>query len=204
MIKGSKHSEQSKEKSRQSKLKNPTRYWLGKKRSLKTIEKISKAKIGKPSWNKGTKGIMKANRTSFKKGEHNGIEFGKGRRMDGEHHYNWQGGKSFESYGMEFNKELKKLIKIRDEFICQECGKNEYQIHHHIHHIDYDKKNNNQSNLITLCRSCHIKTNFKRNDWKFYFQKKVIAAAETKRSNSKADRRSDSPTLWETIRHKQK
>ena len=29
----------------------------------------------------------------------------------------------------------------------------------HIHHIDYDKYNNDENNLITLCCSCHGKSN---------------------------------------------
>ena len=36
-------------------------------------------------------------------------------------------------------------------------------------HIDYDKKNCNSDNLITLCRSCHRKTNFNRENWIKYF-----------------------------------
>ena len=28
-----------------------------------------------------------------------------------------------------------------------------------IHHIDYNKMNNDESNLITLCKVCHGKTN---------------------------------------------
>lgn len=36
---------------------------------------------------------------------------------------------------------------------------------HDVHHIDYDKKNNNPENLITLCHSCHAKTNSNREYW---------------------------------------
>jgi len=32
-------------------------------------------------------------------------------------------------------------------------------------HIDYNKKNCNPDNLITLCHSCHSKTNHNRNYW---------------------------------------
>ncbi len=32
-------------------------------------------------------------------------------------------------------------------------------------HIDYNKKNSNLNNLITLCGSCHTKTNTNRNYW---------------------------------------
>ena len=37
-------------------------------------------------------------------------------------------------------------------------------------HIDYDKRNNDPKNLITLCHSCHSKTNYNRNYWINYFK----------------------------------
>ena len=43
----------------------------------------------------------------------------------------------------------------------------------HVHHIDYDKKNNNENNLISLCCSCHAQTNFKREDWQEYFKNRI-------------------------------
>lgn len=36
-------------------------------------------------------------------------------------------------------------------------------------HIDYNKKNCNPKNLITLCRKCHSKTNSNRDYWINYF-----------------------------------
>ena len=62
--------------------------------------------------------------------------------------------------------EIRKLVYKLDKWICQECGqkcgrKNGIACHH----IDYDITNNDFSNLITLCTSCHSKTNFKREDW---------------------------------------
>lgn len=46
------------------------------------------------------------------------------------------------------------------------CGSNENLV---VHHIDYDKKNNNHNNLITLCSICHGKTNGNRKYWIKYF-----------------------------------
>ena len=37
-------------------------------------------------------------------------------------------------------------------------------------HIDYNKKNCNSDNLITLCHNCHSKTNHNRNNWINYFK----------------------------------
>jgi hypothetical protein len=34
-----------------------------------------------------------------------------------------------------------------------------------IHHIDYNKQNNNEYNLITLCTPHHTQTNFNRDKW---------------------------------------
>ena len=45
--KGKKLSEETKEKIRQTMLKNPTKYWLGKKRSEETRRKISEARKGR-------------------------------------------------------------------------------------------------------------------------------------------------------------
>jgi len=65
-------------------------------------------------------------------------------------------------YGFGFNKKLKNKIKERDGNCCQLCG----EIHRlEVHHIDYDKKNNDINNLITLCKKCHGITNFNRGFW---------------------------------------
>lgn len=39
-----------------------------------------------------------------------------------------------------------------------------------VHHIDYNKQNNNPENLITLCNRCNSKVNFNREYWTQYFQ----------------------------------
>mgnify|MGYP001559215491 CR=1 FL=1 len=82
----------------------------------------------------------------------------------------WQGGKSFEPYTTDWTKTLKRSIKERDHYICQLCNQQQDDIIFPIHHIDYDKKNCNPKNLITLCISCHAKTNFNHEFWINYFQ----------------------------------
>ena len=79
----------------------------------------------------------------------------------GSEHPFWLEGISFEPYGLEFNKELKQCIKNRDFHTCQTpgCMNTNCLV---VHHIDYNKRNNNPENLITLCRNCHSKTNFNR------------------------------------------
>jgi HNH endonuclease/NUMOD3 motif len=92
----------------------------------------------------------------------------------GANHYLWQGGKSYEDYGIDFNQKLKKQIKIRDAYRCQECFRHQSELLRplSIHHIDYNKKNNSPENLITLCLSCHAKMNFRKDDWKNYYQER--------------------------------
>ena len=80
----------------------------------------------------------------------------------------WKGGISYNPYPVDWTKTLKKSIKERDKYLCQICL-NEGIL---VHHIDYNKNNCNPDNLITLCRSCHSKTNIKRNFWIEYFKNK--------------------------------
>ena len=88
--------------------------------------------------------------------------------MSGENSSNWRGGTSFEPYPLDWTETLKKSIRERDKYLCQICSEDGNMVHH----IDYDKKNCNPDNLVTLCNSCHSKTNSKRNYWIFYFQQK--------------------------------
>ena len=84
-----------------------------------------------------------------------------------------------------FNKQLKEQIRQRDNHRCQQCfrhqdelfkntkaGIRQYKLY--IHHIDYNKQNNNPNNLISLCLNCHTQTNFKRDDWIEYFKERLI------------------------------
>jgi hypothetical protein len=86
----------------------------------------------------------------------------------------WEDGKSFEPYGMYFNDTIKEFIRDRDNHTCQICGRKEGKRKLSIHHVDYDKKNNDPKNLIALCRSCHALTNFHRAGWTAYFQEMLL------------------------------
>ncbi|MGM0582976.1 MAG: HNH endonuclease [Bacteroidota bacterium] len=87
-----------------------------------------------------------------------------------ENNFNWRGGKSFELYPIEFNDSLKNKIKKRDNNTCQICGVKGKDATLHVHHIDYNKDNSSMNNLITLCNSCHSKTNFDREYWEKFFK----------------------------------
>ncbi len=79
---------------------------------------------------------------------------------------NWQGGLSFDPYGPDFTEAFRELIRARDGYLCQICGEPD----NHVHHIDYDKQHNDPVNLVTLCNSCHSKTNFNREAWEAFFE----------------------------------
>lgn len=70
-------------------------------------------------------------------------------------------------------KRIRNMVYKRDKYICQECRKLcsiEYNADRICcHHIDYNIGNNGSSNLITLCASCHTRTNYKREDWIEHF-----------------------------------
>ena len=100
----------------------------------------------------------------------------------GENNPSWKGGLSFEPYTEEFNKELKELIRNRDNYQCQLCGCPESEEGRNlaIHHIDYVKKNCKPFNLISLCISCHMKTNKDREKWQKYFINKIEETMNSK------------------------
>lgn len=81
----------------------------------------------------------------------------------GEKSAQWRGGNK--EYPPAFSHQFKQAIRERDNFtcaICKEYGDN-------IHHINYVKDDTTPENCITLCRSCHCKTNFNREYWIEYF-----------------------------------
>lgn len=148
---GKKHSDITKEKIKQKaigrKLSEEHRKKIsiggkGLKRSEQTKMRISIARKGKPQpWNIGDKNSS------------------------------WRGGISFEKYSIYWTDTLKRSIRERDNYVCQVCSKLQGEIAHDVHHIDYIKHNCNPDNLITLCKSCHSKTNHRRDFWKEYFYK---------------------------------
>lgn len=93
-------------------------------------------------------------------------------RMKGENHPNWQGGVSRQIYGEDWTITLRRSIRERDGYRCQVCGFAQGDRAFPVHHIDYNKKNCDPDNLITLCYSCHTKTNKNRVKWQEYFKVK--------------------------------
>lgn len=122
--------------------------------------------MGHP-WNKGKIGVYSEGYVQKLRESHTG--------KLGPKSSNWKGGLSFELYSPEFNKQLKYEIRKRDKFICQfpKCRRKENGKAHDCHHINYIKKDSKPENLITLCFSCHMKTNGNRDYWEAYFRELV-------------------------------
>ena len=89
------------------------------------------------------------------------------RTPKGVNHPNWKNGASILPY-KKFTIKKKKEIKQLDNFKCIICGECEKLLA--VHHIDYDKNNSEVDNLVTLCFSCHAKTNYNREDCQSYFE----------------------------------
>jgi len=93
------------------------------------------------------------------------------KNLHGQRNPRYIDGRSHEKYPVEFTQFLKKFIRQRDNYQCQNCGMTEqehlivYGRVLHIHHIDYNKKNNKDTNLITLCQGCNIRANHNRIYW---------------------------------------
>ncbi len=95
-------------------------------------------------------------------------------KNSGENHPNWKGGISCEPYcDIWLDKEFKKSIKERDGYKClnPDCWGNIHRLN--IHHIDYNKKNCEPQNLITLCASCNSRAN-KDREWHKAWYKAIL------------------------------
>ena len=140
---------------------------IGKKHSEETKIKMSISNTN------GEYGFKKGHR-SWSKGKHlpeeTRIKISEARKDKNtlENHPNWQGGKSFEPYPLSWNKTFKEQIRFRDGYKCQICGVPEIECSRnlHVHHRDFNKKNIELKNLISLCQPCHMKLHWKARNLK--------------------------------------
>jgi hypothetical protein len=142
--KGSHPSHETKEKMSKA-HKGEKNNFFGKHHTFKARKKMSKAHKGKKLSEETRKKLSESHR--------------------GEKGSGWKGGISFEPYSIDWTKTLKRSIRERDHYICQVC----WNYGNAVHHIDYNKKNCNPENLITLCILCNLKVNHNRKKWKRFF-----------------------------------
>lgn len=167
---GRKHSEKSKKKSRVSNL--------GQKRSDLTKKRLSESHKNQIPWIKNKHHSEKTKKKIRNSNWHTNLK--------AENHWNWQDGKSFEPYPLGWTKTFKEQIRYRDGYKCQICGKPEVECCRKldVHHIDYNKENLGLDNLISLCCSCHMKTNGNRKYWKKYLMESNNGKQFRKQKNS--------------------
>lgn len=70
----------------------------------------------------------------------------------------WKGGSAYAEYPPEFNSKFRAKIRKRDGYLCGVCKKKSWSLD--VHHIDGNKKNTSEENMISLCRSCHGKVHW--------------------------------------------
>ena len=137
---------------------------FGRKYSKEHRLKISLSKKGK---NNPFYGKKRPNHSIAISGKNNGMF---GIKLIGKNNPNYIHGNSYAQYPLEF-KNIKQSIRKRDNYTCQYCRLKENNKFRKldIHHIDYNKQNCKEDNLITLCRKCNIKANYDRDYWFAYY-----------------------------------
>lgn len=149
-FKGKHHSEESKQKisdSRIGKYGGENHSMYGKHHSEEAKKRMSDAHIGKYS---------------------------------GEKCSAWKGGISFEPYCFKFNDEFKERVREFFDRKCVICGRTESGNKRKldVHHVDYNKNtccDNSIPLFVTLCMSCHPKTNTKRKYWEDRFKEIIYS-----------------------------
>jgi len=128
-----------------SQLKMKENNWLNSKESrdkLKEIQQTEEYKLKERLAHLGEKNGM------FGKIPWNYVDGKRNKYGNADRGFNW--------------KEIKKKIKERDNFTCQDCGKKEDKEYLQVHHIIPYKifQDNSEDNLITLCPKCHMKQEY--------------------------------------------
>lgn len=153
-------------------LEDLQQFHAGRKRSMKTKKRISKALKGRIISEKHKKKISK---TFIKKGQHLSpqTEF-KGGQIPrwirekaiknlprGEKHWNWKGGIAKERDLIKISpeyKEWREFVFERDNYTCQKCskrGNGSLNAHHVKSFRDYSELRFDTNNGKTLCEDCH-------------------------------------------------
>jgi len=162
--KGKHHSLKTRKKMSES-HKGEKNSFYGKTHTKESRKKMSLSLLGRKSWNKGTKGIVKANCGSFKKGQLSWSKLHPELMPRGKEHHNWKGGitplnQKIRNQSIEYKK-WRDVVYKKNYWTCFLCGKKckkkDIIAHHLLSFSDYSQYRFEQNNGIVLCRSCHCK-----------------------------------------------
>jgi len=113
---------------------------LGRTNTEESNRKRSVAQKGKEFSDKHLKNLSVAVRKRVENGTHNW----------------YRGGVTSDPYPIEFGDYLRGKIRRRDNHECQSCGENVYRSKRgHVHHINGNKQDCSENNLLLLCATCH-------------------------------------------------
>lgn len=115
------------------------------KKANEHVKKYGQPKLkGKPTWCKGKNKVngLYPDHMGFQKKEKNP---------------SWKGGITIHRRPPGFDNKKKEYINKKYNYTCQDCNKHQDKLKHklEIHHIDHDRFNNKEENLIPLCKVCH-------------------------------------------------
>lgn len=89
----------------------------------------------------------------------------------------FDGFSKYKPYCEKFNKKFKDRVRAFFGYTCVLCGEPQNGRRLQVHHINYEKGACCDKNIIplfvSLCNSCHIKTNSNRKYWENYFTKLI-------------------------------
>lgn len=161
--------------------------------SIEALKHRSEGHKGIPAWNKGLKGYMAGEKNGrWKGGKPHCVDCGKQinytrkrckscslkvPERTGKNHPRYIHGNGYKLYNREYSECLRRKIRKRDNYTCQFCNKYlKNSSYLNIHHIDYDKYNNKENNLICLCHLCNVRANKNRKKWIVFFKERILNA----------------------------
>lgn len=92
--------------------------------------------------------------------------------VSGEENGNWAGGLSREPYSWNFYKMSRALIAHYGRCLSPLCRGEDKRLT--THHINYNKADCRDGNLIVLCSSCNTRANFNREKWQAFFERRRL------------------------------
>jgi 5-methylcytosine-specific restriction endonuclease McrA len=139
-----------------------------KNKITKKCREVANKKIKENNWLNSKKSrdkLRETMKTDDYRNKMRDLHLGSKNGMFGKKPWNFLGLDKRDKYGIADRgfdwKRIKKLIKERDNYNCQECGISEQdtvqylQVHHKVKYSIF--KDNSPENLITLCPKCHVK-----------------------------------------------